>query len=308
MNRDEVVGRPGSSLAWSELQHARAIYLLDAASVSCIVLKGLSTVRWLYPDRDRALGDVDLLVAPVDLTRAIHAFVQMGWRLTGEGTTESELPRHAATLSGNNVQFEVDLHTTFHGVAVPPEQAFALLSSHTEPFSAASGSATQLDVTGRALIIALHAAISGPARPKSVEDLRRAIDHATTQEWADALTLARELGAERPFASGLSQLPAGQAVLDQLGITAEAGLEWALRAQGARGPAIFLARFAAATRREKARLLLREVFPTAAFLRYGWPIARIRGIGLILAWFQRTGQILRKLPKAAGQVRSARRR
>lgn len=68
---------------------------LDDAGVETVVLKGGALANTLYPDPgERAMGDIDLLVAPDRAEEARRALTAAGWRRDEEGYPEAAYRRH----------------------------------------------------------------------------------------------------------------------------------------------------------------------------------------------------------------------
>lgn len=83
---------------------------LSHGGVQCAVLKGAATAHLDYADPAlRQFGDVDLLVSPEDLPRAIELLSVTGWRQTYPLPRYHERFTHAITLS-NERRVQIDVH------------------------------------------------------------------------------------------------------------------------------------------------------------------------------------------------------
>jgi hypothetical protein len=291
--------------AWSELAHARAVHVLRTAGVDALVLKGPAVAAWLYPE-GRTSGDCDLLVAPSSLPAARQA-------LTGHGYTDQYAGVHAGEVAEHSAVFadgamggrELDLHTTFPGLGAAPERVWAALWARRTPASLGHVPVHFPDPASTALVLVLHAARDGLAAPRGVEDVRRAVAALDENGWRDVAALARELDATAALAAGLRLLPDGAALADRLGLGGATDPEWALRSASGSTLALRLVQLRTASWPGRVRLLAREAFPSAAFLRQGWPVARRGPLGLAAAYVQRLASLVRRLPAAWREARGA---
>lgn len=132
----------------------------EIADIPFAVLKGFATAHLDYPDPSlRQAADVDLLVSPGDLVRAIGQLGDLGWKQA------YALPRHhlefthAVTLR-NAKRIEVDLHQRIAhralGRAVPTDQ---LLASR-RPYQVAGRELWALGDADRVVHAAIHEATS----------------------------------------------------------------------------------------------------------------------------------------------------
>jgi hypothetical protein len=262
----------------------------DHAGVPSMLLKGPSIARWLYPAGGRSYRDTDLLVRPEDFARAAAVLRGLGF-----GAPSHALVDHAHTYArdaGGYAQ-SVDLHRTLPYVAAPPADAWrALYAGH----GALALGAIEVDVLGlpqRCLHIAIHALQHAFEARGPFEDLRRAIDAASIEEWAEAASVSRRLGAEDAMAAGLCLVPQGEALSDRLGLTAQRrGIVRIAATASASAdrelPAYQVQRFLDAdTFGERVRLFVNPVVLSPANLRQVSPLARRGRLGLGLAYAAR---------------------
>ncbi|HWD53967.1 MAG TPA: hypothetical protein VG346_02540, partial [Acidimicrobiales bacterium] len=150
-----------------------------------------------------------------------------------------------------------------------------------------------LGVPERCLHMAVHAVqhafeigeASGP-----FEDLRRAVAAGTIEEWSEAATVSRVLGAEDAMAAGLCLVPAGEALCARLRLTtARRGIvRIATTVDHNDLPAYQLQRFVDAENLgERLRLLVNPIMLSPANLRQVSPLARHGRVGLGLAYAAR---------------------
>lgn len=274
---------------------------LAAAGVRSIVLKGPAVARWLYDDDPtRSYVDVDLLVSPASLPRA-------GSTLKGLSFRRAHGSAHAEVWGRSSDGVVIDLHSSLVGVAAG-SVAWDTLAEATEPLEVGGGTLDVLTGPAKALHVVLHAAQHGIGDERSVADLERALSRVEEREWDEAAALARRLGAEGAFASGLRLTPVGREEAARLGLPEGRSLETAVRAAGAPPGVLGLYRFAKTPGvRARARLLRDEVFPAPGFLRAVSPLARRGRVGLAVAYAWRPFWLVSRLWPAVRTWRRARR-
>lgn len=250
---------------------------LQDARVESIVLKGPTFSALLYPHGGRLYGDTDLLVAPHDVERAARVLAGLGFVAPSAGLARSE---HGSALefiraSRRRGRELVDLHWAIdpgHDAA----HAWRVLWTETEPMPVGPVIVTALNVSGRALHVALHAAHHGLLGPEpderggqTGEDLRRALALLGEDVWRDAVDLARAIGSEDALALGLRMTTDGAALADRMGLTTVEPDLWRFAGAGTvpRG-AKRLDRVRAATGLgAKAGVLARGAIPSPAHAR-----------------------------------------
>jgi hypothetical protein len=265
---------------------AEVVQAFDAEGIPCILLKGPALVRWLYPaGQGRSYTDCDLLVRPEDVPRAERIVSRMGFHRAGLESIPGDRPRHADSWIRRDGAV-LDLHHTIPGSGIPPEQVWARLASHLEPMPLAGRRSVDiLDEPGRALLVALHALKDGSRIRQATQDLALALEQVSLEVWAQAATLATDLGALDAFAAGLQREPSGVEVAKQLGLPTYRSARVALRAERnlplAEGMAWL---FGTPGWRRKPVLVLRKLFPPVSFMRDWTPIARGGPLGLAVAY------------------------
>jgi hypothetical protein len=291
---------------------AETVPRLREAGITSILLKGASHARWLYdrPD-ERTYGDCDLLVSTADVDRAEAVLADAGFSRRGFESFAGDRPRYGFPLyRGDNVS--IDLHTTFIGIGVPPQRAWAVLSARVEQQTVAGQGVSVLEPIARGLVLVLHAAKDGGKREgrgsKAIRDLELAVERVPIEDWRRVAELAHELDAEAAFAAGLRRIEAGAALADELQLSDRVSAEVALRHEqppplavgvdwllygepGARG----------------VRVAVRKVFPPPSHMRAWSPMARRGRLGLALAYVARPFWVAWKAIPAIRAVRKARR-
>ncbi len=270
--------------AWTLLVDRLTAELAEAFAqrgVPSILLKGPSFARWLYPDGAvRSYGDCDLLVPPDRISAAQAVLRELGFRDTSAPLAHPRLESHGWARNDDSV----DLHSTLIGIRASPQVVWDTLSAMIETQQVGGADVHVLTPPARALHVALHAAQHGPDERQPLEDLRRAIDLVPGDMWFEVAALAERLEATEAFATGLRLIPSGTAVASRLGLASAASTDATLRLEPV--PLALAFDHLASTPGLKARLaiVLRELFPTAAFMRWWSPLARRGPVGLLAAY------------------------
>jgi len=280
---------------------------LNARGISSILLKGPALSSLLYDEPgERIYSDADLLVPPGRYADAEDVLRTLGFRQAPAPPPPPGDIAHAEPWVHPSNAASVDLHRTLFGVGVPPEEVWPVLSERLDRCTIAGTELATLDVPGRLLLVCLHAIQHDDGRRR--EDLRRALERGTPEQWRDVRRLAERLDAVHMLATGLRLAPEGQAVAESLRLVGAPPAD-AARNRGSRAPlAVGMERLAdTPTARAKARLLLREVFPSPAYLRFWRPLARRGPVGLALAYVWRPLWLCWHAPASVSEWRRARR-
>ena len=285
----------------------RACRELAAAGVPCLVMRGPAVAHALYDaPEERAYGDIDVLVPYAQVATAKGVLDAMDLRPVLEGSARSELSPHATAYVGE--AGSIDLHWTLRGVRADPRGVWDALAPGAGEIELGAGTVAVPRPAVLAMTVALHAAQHGPQGPVQREDVRRAAVRLPQETWREAVQLADRLGAANWLASGLGESAEGRRVMDGLGLELRPELELEIRAEGDQPMIRGISDFNE-TRgvRNKLRLLLRELFPSPAFMRR-WSPAAHRPLGLVLAYLVRPFWLAWRLPSALVSYRRARRR
>lgn len=283
---------------------AEVVSAFGKAGIPCILLKGPSIARWLYPDGGRSYSDTDLLVRGSDYAPAGALLVSMGFqdqfagfsaferRLFESAATAYVRPRHvggrggAAQAAARTVGGNIDLHRNLYGLAAPDEELWDALSAGTTTLPIAGVDVRVLDRTGVALHIVVHAMQTG-FRSHTGEDLRRVIGAMTPPEWEAVAALAARLGIADVLGHGLRREEAGAEVADGLGLpdlaVADSPYRWLLLG-GPRGAGSLLALREAPTWRARAHAIRWMLLPSPAKSRYVAGVPDQGGRTLVLAY------------------------
>jgi hypothetical protein len=268
----------------------------ESAGIPTLLLKGASIRLWLYDSaEERVYDDIDLLVRDSQVGQAEQALRAEAFRFVHDDD-------HGQVWQRGPVN--VDLHRRLTGAKAPPDQVFDRLLADSEWLELPRGRVRVLSPPARALTIVLHAAQHGSTWESPLRDVRRALERLPREIFEDAAALAGEVGAAQAYAAGLDTLPEGAA------LRAELGLDSDLRRQDLDPPVTEGLRRLRSTpgARAKAALLVREVFPTRAYLRTHVPLARRGTLGLWLARVVRPFLLLVRLGPALVAARRSGRR
>lgn len=299
----ELLAKAMWSLAIDKVS-AEVIGVFEAAGIDVLLVKGPVIAAWLYPHDVRHYGDGDLLVSPADWDRSVAVLEDLGFRdfLAALGHPRMESQAGTGFIRGAE---SIDLHSTLPGLRADPQEVWRSLWSTAQTQQVGGRTVRVPDRPGVLMHIALHAGHHVEGKP--IEDLTRALATATDDEWRAAATLAARLDGLEAFASGLRLLPAAAPIADRLNLATAWSLKHELR--GARVPlAEGLGELLSAPWPAKPRILARELFPTAAFMRWAMPLARRGKLGLALSYPRRWLWLASQLPAAAMTLYRVRRR
>jgi glycosyltransferase involved in cell wall biosynthesis len=311
---DVISAQATSARAWSELLHAEVAHLLRQAHVRALHIKGPSVAQWLYDDEDeRPWGDVDVLVPPAELRRAVDALAAAGMHERFAGVTAGTTEDHAVTvarLAGGGVVAEVDVHERFPGIDAPADEAFEELWRRREPAQLGHRPVWLPDIPTRALLVALNTARS--QTPQALRDLAKLVAAADDDDWQDVIALARRLHALPALRAGLELDPAGRAVVDSTPLRHVAVTpEWRLRISGAPRTALRLDELSRLRGPARLAAVARWLVPSPAVLRMRDPRAGGGPTQLAAAYIRRFGDGVRATPPSVAafvQQRRAHRR
>jgi hypothetical protein len=293
----------------ADLVTAEVLGALGEAGVRAMLVRGPAIARWLYDDEGaRSYGDVDLLVAPDDVSRAEQVLAELGFTdQTVEGLLSEDRPTHAHPWGRERDGASVDLHSTLVGIGAKGGVWDTFAGHETDSIEVAG---TRVEIpapAGRALVVALHAAQHGSRVEKPLVDLQRALARVGDPVWDDAASLARRLDATDAFAAGLRLLPEGRALARRLGLPEWSSTETVLRATTPPATALGFEWIARAPGvGPKLRLARSKLAPSAAFMRAWSPLARRGRIGLGAAYVWRVAWLAWNAPRGFRAWRRAR--
>lgn len=271
---------------------------LSARAVPHALLKGATTSHWLY-DPPREYRDVDLLVPGSQLDAAVTVLVEAAVVSAVHGRLGEEGDHSLVLVSAMGA--ELDLHVALPSLTPEPgsDALWDALQPHVEPFDIDGRAVPALDLTARCVVLALHVVASGRHSEQVREDFRRARRAVGYEDWAAARGLAGRLGVSAHF-------DGAEALVDGVPLDAVPA-EVRLRLSGGSASAIQLSRLRTLPLHRVPGALWREAFPSKAFLARMFPAVAAGDMSLTKARVLRLGRLLRSVPQAVAEVRSARR-
>ena len=292
----------------TQVQAVKSVEALRGAGVACLLLKGISHERWLYPNGDRPVSrDVDLLVAPSQLTLSSEAMARLGMELDGDPLGPRWHPLGIKFVPRAWPGVPVELHGSFRFLTAPADRCWALLSAGSEYIEVGQTRIDVPSVPARALLLSLHVVTHGRAGAWVIEDFTRALGLLPLDAWRMSATLADELGASEAFSAGLRVLPAGAEIADALGLPEPDDPALLLSLQSASIPARRMVDYAHGNPLTAlARLLKSQLIPAPDQMRTWYPTARRGRRGLAVAHAARLWRLARETPQLVADWRQAR--
>jgi hypothetical protein len=274
--------------------------------IESLLLKGPSIANWLYDDRSRGYRDSDLLVGPDQLDDARAVLSDLGFQPTFGGLPHPGMESTPAA-AWRRGPFSVDLHETLPGASAARSVVWTVLREGAKELPIGGVNVRILGERARLVHIALHAAHHGPAVAQPLRDLRAALVRFGSEEWARARSVAEALDAGPAFEIGLSLLPEGREVCNELGLEPGPSPEWLLRAGGVPLAEGFERLRTAPGMGQRAKILIAELFPSPEFMRWWSPLARRSRRGLAVAYLWRLAFVTARAPAGIRAWRRARR-
>lgn len=288
-----------------EASTARVTGAMRRRGIDTLVLKGVVTERWLYSAGDKRLSsDIDILVAPDRILDAERLMGEMGYVNRFDGPAPDWVDQHGHAWTSADDPLPVDLHRRVWGCWADPGDVWLALWRSRAQLTLGSQSVDVLGPAARTMLAATHVAQHDGKVPSAVEDLRRALAREPQESWVAAAEMAEQCGATSAFVEGLSTLPEGSAIKENLALPdpdptdrppppevegLSAGGEGVLRLSRAHGIWDWL------------RVARREVFPSVRFMRVRSPqssLARRGPFGLVASYPARWLVIVRALVHA----------
>lgn len=284
---------------------AEVLRALGGEGVESILLKGPSTVRWLWAERPRRYLDCDLLVSPDAIAPAHRALRALGFV---PAIDEQRMPawwrEHSVEWRSPERFTAVDLHRTLKGVGVDERCLWDVLRAETETMAVGGFPSAVLSLPARCVVLAVSTADDGVDKG----DLARAVERAGEATWRDAARLAADLDALMAFTAGLEVVPRGHALVTRLAVPRKRSVDVALRAGRAPAEALTIDRLTTASGpRERLAIARHKLVPPRTFMRHWSPRARRGRAGLLFAYLERLLWVARRAPRALLAWRRARR-
>lgn len=186
-----------------ELVYALLGNVAGSLGIDIVFIKG-PTLRAQGLREKAHSGDVDCWVLPGEEWRLAEAMKAWGWVPILSAFAGTAVA-HSLTLKAESWGCEIDVHTRFPGISIPPKEAFHIVHSGSEAreFAGVSGRTPVLDV--HAVILALHELrpVAG-AKPSSTK-VSNAVDTLRTAG-ASTVALADVLGAGYVLRDALTEV------------------------------------------------------------------------------------------------------
>ena len=192
------------------LAHALVARVARDSDVRVLFIKGPQAVAQGLR-RPRTSVDVDVLVDPARRAMLAAALARFGWVDDNPRRTPTIMPRHSLTVRQPTWPCELDLHDYFPGFFADHQHVFETLWARRTHVDLAGCDLTAPDVSGHALVLALHA-LRDPhdayKRNEVVELAATVAEQLDDDELQDLADLAVELGAADTAAPFLAMVGA----------------------------------------------------------------------------------------------------
>lgn len=270
---------------------------LSGSGVPHLLLKGPSLAT-LYDGDERRYGDTDLLVPPDSQDDAEHVLSSLGF---SRPPSVSIWESHADPWERDGA--EVDLHRTIPGCAAGSDVVWAYCWHRSTATDVAGQQVAILGGSFVPLQVALHTAHHGDRWTKPRNELVRAFERCSQDDWRAAFEHARALGALPAFVNALALEPEGRELIEahrwrrhldpwvkvHIGVTRATG-HTLLRLRAVDQP---------------FKIIPLILFPSRAYMRR-WRETRGSTLArrfLWLAYVERLVVRLAALPRALGEIR-----
>jgi Uncharacterised nucleotidyltransferase len=293
---------------WVDWYTGQVVSRLRERQLEPILLKGPAIVRWLYagePD-GRSYIDADLLVEPGMLPLAEGVLSELGFDVEELPWLDLEQP-HAKSWRRPDGAV-IDLHRVPLGCEhIDPGVVWETWRTGVEAIEVG-----QLDVlvpapAVRLLALLLAVGVGHGQRGHELNDLERALAKLDFATWSETASLAGRLGLEREAGYGLTRVPRGEALSEQLGLPARPPLRLLLDTDPILRALGHLSRLPGT--RAKLDYLARRLLPPPAYVSKQHPRAAGSAGGAALAYLVWVvGGVLGVPRAAAAWWRAVRRR
>jgi Uncharacterised nucleotidyltransferase len=311
---DEFIARARGLRRREELDRATIVALtaFESAGIDALLLKGPALAERLYNQGEsRGYTDIDLLIAPRDLTAARRVLIGLGYDevvlVPGiddvAGIQHSEIWNRPGERGG---PIWIDLHWRLDPCEAPGDAIWDALAASRGSINLSGRPVAILSDDGLALHLALHAAQHGPDDTKAMADLARGIERWSSAVWRSAAELAEDVRGRPAFAAGLRLLPAGARLASQLGLPPTPELDWEIRIRASRPRGTFHLQALTEARGvgEHLNVLRRSLVPNPQWIRWEFPWAA-RGRAALVVGYARH---LARAPRWAVRAMRYRRR
>jgi Uncharacterised nucleotidyltransferase len=180
--------------------HAAVQHLADAIGVDLLHIKGAAVDPSLRPPEMHG-SDVDVMVRPEQFPRLDQGMREHGWRLFTTFVSGSPFG-HAQTYLHDAWGY-IDIHRSFPGIRIQPDQAFERLWVDRRTIEIAGVGCPVPSVTAQAVLLVLNAARS---QARDRRDLAAAWYDASDERRVEMEALVEALDAPVAFGAALGRL------------------------------------------------------------------------------------------------------
>lgn len=270
--RVDEIRPPWLTSPMHELVYALLSSVAAAEGIDIVFIKGPTLHAQGLRDRAHS-GDVDCWVPVADERRFAIAMQRWGWTPAFSAFTGTRV-LHSLTLRASEWGSAVDVHTWFPGMAMEPDDAFALVQDRSELREFAGRRVRTPIPALHAVVSALHDVRPLQGRGPGTEQLAKAAE-TLRRGGASVMELAREANAGYALAEPL-RLAYPDVEFDAEG--APVPMDWGWRLQdttlGSYKEAIKLIPL-----RDRPRVIFRILWPTAESLRGGPTADGVSSVG-----------------------------
>lgn len=185
-----------------ELTHAAVQAIADRHDLDLLHVKGPALDASLAFEGRRST-DADVLVRPSHVHAFLRVLGEHGFRLV-TGFASGSVFEHAANHHSEAWGY-CDVHRSFPGVGVDPEEAFELLWADRVGLQLAHRPCAAPSVLDQALLLTLHGA-RGEGSDRSLSDIDRAFTSAGSERQTALRERAHRLGADLALAAAIGEL------------------------------------------------------------------------------------------------------
>lgn len=314
----EEVERAAHALAL-DAAAAEVVGTFEECGITSLLLKGPAVAHWIYSDDldGRTYIDVDLLVEPIRFEDAERVLETLGYgHVDGDHRVAPRTWLHESEWQRLGPQpTYVDLHRGFHGVT-DWTRWWSVMSAHTVVVTVGGRELHIPDAAGCALVVALHDSSTGRSN-RSATDLQRALRTFSDDVWQEAARRAETIGVRPSLVLGLTLHEAGRMMITRLGLPTDLPPDVAIRSLVATGDdpgnvdrawTLQIRLQSAGGWRQRIRVLLDIIFPSAEFFRQSRSLAGHGSLGLFAARVIRPLDLTARAPRILWLLAKGRRR
>lgn len=251
-----------------DLCGALSMRIAEAAGCRALIIKGPALAHHGLR-REHVSADLDVLVEPAGAQRYLTAALVADWHPRQPTSGGARLKAHSVTLTNEGWPIDLDVHAAFPGILAQPDDAFEFLwRGRTEVILA--GVPCWIPSREASLAIwALHSLRGTVMQPRHAQELRQIVEFVLPGlRGAERRALAEcvvELAADEP----LRAVPAfADLIGNRRGAQAPGAVaEWRRKVEQSKDASYWLQVLREAAVRDRPRLLIQSLWPSASELR-----------------------------------------